>query len=346
MSLKIAILGYIDSNWKVTLINDSKRLGHEIVTIGPDDTHPNFLYQMNDFKLDVPLGNKYDWSWDEIYLKHNLEDFDLVFVLETNMNIYGKKPNEIKDIPVIYIVTDSHRSPDLHILTFKRMHANYLAFGKLYFKRIYEDWIGKDKVFWLPEFADPELFRPIPEIEERYDVIWTGSTGMNSDGTVADLFFGENAWRAIYLKYLEKESKRGIFTFKNYGFTSKKEDYVKVLNKGRIIFHCGGGVSPLQAQAGTRLFEGMSVGKLVLTAYFVDLPYMFKEGEELVSFKPYHHWRHPYTRMFDCEEIKRQIKYYIEHEEERREIGRNARKCIIEKYSVERNINRIKEFVF
>lgn len=349
--MRIAIIGYFDiPSWKEGLVNGAKRLRHKVVTIGPYDTNPNSFCMVNGFKFDIPLENKYTWKWDELSLickmeGYELKDFDLVLVLETNMDIYGERPDEIKDIPVIYIVTDSHRGCDAHIKNFYQMHADYLAYSKLYFKRIYEDTIGEDKVFWLPECTDPEIFKPIRGVEEEYEIIWLGYSGMKPDGTVEDPVFGENAWRATYIKYLEKESEKGEFTFKHYGFIRKREDYIKALNTGKIILNVGGGISPLQAQTSNRIFEGMAVEKLVLTSYFVDLPLMFEDGKEIISFKSYHHYRHPYTIMFDCEEMKRLIKYYIEHEDERKEIGKNARRCITKKYSGEKNVKRIIDFL-
>ena len=344
--MKIAVFGYFDyPSWKEALVSGCRRLGYETVSIGPYDDNPNSFIQTNPyFRLDIPLENKYVWNWDKLSLicrkeGYELKDFDLILVLETNMNIKGKKPSEIKNIPIIYCVTDSHRGCDAHIKNFYQMQADYLAYSKPYFKRVYEDLIGKEKIFWLPECTDPEIFKPLP-VKEEYDVIWLGHSGAKPDGTVEDPVFGENAWRAVYIKYLEEESKKGKFSFKNYGFIRKRDDYVKALNSGKIVLNIGGGISPLQAQTTNRLFEAMSCGKMVLTSYFVDLPFMFKDGKELVSFKSYHHWNHPYTRLFDCEEMKRLIMYYIEHNDERKEIGKYARKCIEKQYSGKKNIER------
>jgi len=344
--LKIAILGYIDyPSWKQALINGARRLGHTVVTCGPYDNNEMSFYRTNNFRLDIPLEHRYDWKWEEII--HVLENanieignFDMILVFETNVNIEGKKPQIIRDIPVIYIVTDSHRGCDLHISNFNRMNADYIAYSKPYFKRIYEDWIGTEKAFFLPECTDPEIFKPMPG-GEAYDVVWAGHKGMKPDGSVEDPIFGENAWRAMYIGYLDNASKTHEFSFRDYDSIRNRELYVEALNSGKIVFNCGGGISPLQAQTSNRIFEGMACGKLVLTSYFVDLPLMFKEGEELVSFKSYHHWRHHYTGMFDCSEIKNIIKHYIKHDEERKEIGENARRCILKKFSGECNIKKI-----
>lgn len=344
--MRILILCYVDyPSWKEALINGAKRLGNEVITCGPHDSNPFSFHMINTFKPDVALEHRYNWNWQEIAGALEsagtcIDGFDLILVFETNMNIDGERPQVIRGIPVVYVVTDSHRACDLHINNFHKMGADYIAYSKPYFKRIYEDWIGKDKAFFLPECTDPEIFKPV-EAEENYDVIWLGSSGLKQDGTFEDPNFGENAWRGGYIKYLEQASKNNEFSFKNFGFIMKREDYVKALNSGKIVFNCGGGISPLQAQTSNRIFDAMACRRLVLTSYFVDLPYMFEEGKELVSFKSYHHWKHHYTAMFDCNEIKNIVKYYVTHEAERKEIGDNARRCIIEKYSGERNIKRL-----
>ena len=78
-----------------------------------------------------------------------------------------------------------------------------------------------------------------------------------------------------------------------------------------------------------RVWDVLGAGGFLLTNYQAEIPYYFKEGEDLVCFD-------------GVEDLVEKISYYLNHEEERARIARNGRKKV-EQYH--RYYNRIEQIL-
>lgn len=77
-----------------------------------------------------------------------------------------------------------------------------------------------------------------------------------------------------------------------------------------------------------RIFDIMSVGGFVLSNYQEEIPELFEEGKEIVTFKT-------------PEELLEKADYYLSHDKERQQIGINGYKKIKKCYTYEQQIRKI-----
>ena len=77
-----------------------------------------------------------------------------------------------------------------------------------------------------------------------------------------------------------------------------------------------------------RVFDIMSVGGFVMSNYQEEIPELFEEDKEIVTFK-------------SPEEMLDKIAYYLSHEEERIRIGYNGYKKVKNCYTYEHQLNKI-----
>lgn len=82
-----------------------------------------------------------------------------------------------------------------------------------------------------------------------------------------------------------------------------------------------------------RVFDIMSVGGFVLTIWSEEIPELFEEGKEIVTFRT-------------PEEMLEKIDYYLAHERERLLIGYNGYKKVKECYSYERQLEKIMAILY
>ncbi|MDE5933543.1 MAG: glycosyltransferase [Lachnospiraceae bacterium] len=82
-----------------------------------------------------------------------------------------------------------------------------------------------------------------------------------------------------------------------------------------------------------RIFDIMSVGGFVLSNYQEEIPELFEEGKEIVTFRT-------------PEELIEKADYYLKHEKERMEIGINGYKKVKKCYTYEHQLNKIISILF
>jgi hypothetical protein len=108
-------------------------------------------------------------------------------------------------------------------------------------------------------------------------------------------------------------------------------DYYKVLQRSLITFNCHRDV----ARGGVdnqRLFQATGVGTCLITDRDADLPELFEDGTEVVT----------YDCMDDCVE---KIEYLLEHEDERRSIAAAGRRRTLADHSSRRRYTAVDEII-
>ena len=81
-----------------------------------------------------------------------------------------------------------------------------------------------------------------------------------------------------------------------------------------------------------RIWDVLGCGGFLLTNYQAEIPYYFKEGEDLVCFD-------------GLEDLCEKVGYYLEHEEERKRIAWNGYRKVREKHSYIERIRTILDTV-
>lgn len=81
-----------------------------------------------------------------------------------------------------------------------------------------------------------------------------------------------------------------------------------------------------------RIWDVLGCGGFLLTNYQAEIPYYFKEGEDLVCFD-------------SLEDLCEKVGYYLEHEEERKRIAWNGYRKVREKHSYIERIRTILDTV-
>ena len=82
-----------------------------------------------------------------------------------------------------------------------------------------------------------------------------------------------------------------------------------------------------------RVFDIMSVGGFVLSNYQEEIPELFEEGKEIVTFRT-------------PEELVDKADYYLKHEKERMRIGLNGYQKVKKCYTYEQQLNKIISILF
>lgn len=104
------------------------------------------------------------------------------------------------------------------------------------------------------------------------------------------------------------------------------EECLKALYSGKINLNIT--MRSIESGVPQRIYDIMSVGAFVLTSWSEEIPQLFEEGKEIVTFKT-------------PEEMLQKIDYYLTHEKERLMIGYNGYKKVEECYSYEKQMEKM-----
>lgn len=156
------------------------------------------------------------------------------------------------------------------------------------------------KIFWIPSFVDTEKFKPldIPEINDC-------------------AFFGHLYKYSPRLETFYYIGQRIKLTYRKY---SEIDEYVKAINQTKIVL-----ALPSYFKSGSS-YEAMACGKLIICPAVgenrLKAQSLFEDKKHLAYYR---------TK----EEALDLIKYYLEHEEERKKIGESARQEIVSKHNTD-----------
>lgn len=81
-----------------------------------------------------------------------------------------------------------------------------------------------------------------------------------------------------------------------------------------------------------RVWDVLGSGGFLLTNYQAEIPYYFKDGEDLVCFD-------------DEKDLEKKVSYYMEHEDERREIAKNGYRKVKENHSYRARVEEMLSYV-
>jgi spore maturation protein CgeB len=187
---------------------------------------------------------------------------------------------------------------------------------------------GLENVHYLPCACDPTIHKPLQltseELERFGSPISFVGAGYHNRRTMfihlADLPF--RIWGTEW-----PEAKPYDRLVAEGGRRVSPEEYVKIFNATAININLHSnterdGVEPGGDFVNPRTFELAASGAFQLVDARVHLPECFAEGKEVIVFR-------------NLEELKQQINYYLEHEDERKIIADRARKRALQHHTYE-----------
>lgn len=250
------------------------RLGHEVYSVGP-------------FSGDsIPWG---DYHFPKYVTPPHIQtedkNMDINEVLLVFGRHFGKLPDAIiqagdtiflrgkTNIPNYVIATDPHA-----------VDYTERFFNATKFFCMQKHYMSKGE--WLPYAYDPEVHFPQKE-ENKYDVVLCGL---------------QYEHRIQAVKLMESKGLK-VFNALGYIFDEYREKYCQ----GKIAFNYSS-----KEDLPARFYEGMAMGRLMLTNRVPDLKYMdFKEDEDYVAYST-------------PEEMVEKAVFYATHDKEREKIAKNG----------------------
>lgn len=175
---------------------------------------------------------------------------------------------------------DNHIQQGKNIDDYKKV--DYVFIAQKYFLPLYPE----EKTEWLPLAADPEKHRLYPEEPLIYDVGFIGNDTYPKRGDLLDKIGAK-------YKLLRANSQPG-------------EEYSRMLSRCKILFNCS-----LDNDINMRVFEAISIGRLLLTDKVPWQDELLIDGEHYVSFN-------------DWPDLDQKISYYLTHKKEREDIAKHG----------------------
>ena len=183
----------------------------------------------------------------------------------------------------------------------KYQKVNHVFATQKLFLPLYPD----KKTTWLPLAADPEKHKLYPDERLEYDV---GFLGNDTYPRRKDLL--EKIGRRYNL--LRSTSKPG-------------EEWSRKLSGCKILFNCS-----MDNDLNMRVFEAISIGRLLLTDKVEGQDDLLKDGEHYVSFK-------------DWPDLDEKISFYLKNEEKRESLASAGAAFIRAKHTYQHRLEKILE---
>ncbi len=207
--------------------------------------------------------------------------------------------------PSIYVTSDTHLGYDYR-LSRARDFDWVFCNQEQAVRDFIRDGIPAERCLWLPHAAEPTAY-PKEEVIKKYDVCFIGNVG---------------SWNRV--DFLDDMFK----AFPNFFYGKRLfEEAAQIFNQSKIVLNIS-----IKDDVNMRVFEALSTGSLLLTNELPSLPHLFKDGEHLVTYK-------------DTEDAIWKARYYLEHEEEARQIAENGYKEFIKKHTYEHRLKKVLEIV-
>ena len=197
-------------------------------------------------------------------------------------------------------------------------------------------WDGADRL--SPQLV-PELIQEVkkvfPELEKK-------NTGMDDTEHLKYWFLDRKQThieRTLLLELLSQYYDLRLYTWDHQIVpesvrcfpTVEFEDSLKVYYSSRINLNIT--LRSIESGIPLRIFDIMSVGGFVLSNWQPEIPELFEEGKEIVTFKT-------------PEEMMDKADYYLHHEEERQRIALNGYRKVKECHTFEHRMDKIVSVIY
>lgn len=196
-------------------------------------------------------------------------------------------------------------------------------------------WGGKNRIKLSPEWIQtiryvcPELFDNQYEMDDEYFIrtLFFERKLTNVERTLLMELLAERYDINLYTRAIEQVPE-GI---KRFPEVSAGSEALKVFYSSKINLNIT--LRSIETGIPARVFDVMSVGGFVLSNWQEEIPELFEEDKEIVTFKT-------------PEELIEKADYYLKHDSERIRIGINGYKRVKENYTYEHQVGKIISILF
>lgn len=211
------------------------------------------------------------------------------------------------DIPTVCFHIDTYVATHRRIAM--SMLFDYACVFHPGFDRLFKQ-AGHPRPILLPHAVEAELFQQ-PHEERIYEVGWVGYLERSIYATRQYLLphlaqrFKMNEWRRFHTP----------------------EEMAEVYERSKIVINISRDDYPQDANL--RVFEAMGAGALLITSVPSELTALgFQEGEHFVGYR-------------DKDEVEDLVRYYLDHETERRRIAEAARDLVLREHTYDRRVEQL-----
>ena len=191
--------------------------------------------------------------------------------------------------------------------------------------------IGKRDTTWLPYACDPEFHRPLEMVEADKilygrDIAFVGSYYPNRWQILKELIDNYNVgiWGPGWQQLVKDKHRNYI-----QAIHINHSEWIKIYNSAKIviIIHYQDGNTPCY-QASPKVFEALACRSFVMVDSQRDVLKLFSSAKHLVS--------------FTCvEDLKLQIDYFLNHDNERRAIAAEGYREVLDKHTYQHRMKMI-----
>ena len=334
-----------------SFIRAFKDLGHDVVSCGP--ILGIFEGELNGSLRDIKLHDKRThpetWTYDEILDKVDKKP-DLIIQTDPSFYLVGDKP---KNILSAYYIVDAHRGASVSRRMALAGSFDFIFVGHKYFIPHYER-VGLN-CFWLPRAFDDTYIKEYNDIDVECDISFSGENGLHENINKFNMYdekigliyhtgrypivSPENRYRSWDNHSMEYAERAEIlyrlsadFNVRVYRNTpnSRGPNYSKIINRAKIIVN-----HSLWKDSALRNFEVLASNRFLISDM---IPFQDELLIDKMHYRSFNQSFSPYLENFNLEyeEIKELVEYYLNNEEERKEITQIGRDFVF-KYHTFKN---------
>lgn len=201
-------------------------------------------------------------------------------------------------------------------------------------------WDGRNRV---GELLTPELAQFVKSVCPEVYRLDGRSYDLTDEYYLKEYFFARKLThieRTLLMELLAERYNIHLYTksdetvpdgIKRFSEVSQMTAGLKVFYSSKININIT--LRSIESGIPLRIFDIMSVGGFVLTNYQEEIPELFEEGKEIVTFK-------------SPEELIDKADYYLSHDKARAKIGINGYKKVKSCYTYEHQLNKIISILF
>jgi spore maturation protein CgeB len=281
-----------------------KQLGHEVVV---------FNHERNDFS--ERMREKVNFKAFQEY--KNKQTLQLIEETKPDVffTIYGKNHDAatIEKIKRMGIKTICWWLNDPFDLGYKhipvQLYDNLLTNSRGT-HAVYHHYNAKN-VAYLPVGVDPEVHRPMPEVEKKYDIVFAGDWHPIREKVLTQLVQAGHNISIIgpWKRKLGKESPLWPYFIRQGYFTPN--EMAELFNQARIVYNLHTWYGRWSYGVNPRLFEASGCGAFQIADNKEEIKELYEKDKEIILYE-------------DVSEVSALLKHYLADERRRKEIGEQA----------------------
>jgi spore maturation protein CgeB len=280
--------------------------------LGRNDGFPLYAYNLLKDKSLYPTIDAVHLLPDGRY--KGFEKMDLNIIIDWGEDgLTQYLPYEVQyptDAPLAYFASDTHLGKEYRFEMASK--ADYAFFAQKPAVEEYKPSKKNKHVSWLPHGVEPRAFPSTPAAPKKYDVSFVGHLVSGERIDFLDRAFKEfpNFWFGQRLSRYVNDS-------------GQADDCADIFRKTKVVLN-----PPTRGDINMRIFEALATGSFIVTERVPGLEDMYQDKVHMAM----------YSTEDEAMEL---IKYYLEHEEERKSIAKSGMERTLECQTYKNRIDTI-----